>query len=105
MLLRDHPLMQYHSVRNWPPAWTWTGGPENRKPEPRGEIGILKEVVPSKILPLKGCFLYNEYEGSEYIGCLLFDDSAFCNQIIKLLQGYCNRPIAEIGSLDVSHTL
>jgi hypothetical protein len=105
MLLRDHPLMQYHGVRNWPPAWTWTRGPENRHPEPRGEIGIIRQVEPSKISPLKGCFLYIEHEGSEYIGCLLFDDSAFCNQIIKLLQGCCNRPIAEIGSLDLSHTL
>ena len=103
MLFRDHPLMQYHGVRNWPPAWTWTGGPENK--QPRGEIGILRQVMQSKILPPKGCFLYNEYEGSEYIGCLLFDDSAFCNQVTKLLQNYCNRPIAEIGSIDLAHTL
>jgi hypothetical protein len=80
-------------VRNWPPAWTWTGGPENS--HPRGKIGILWEVMPSKILPVKGCFLYIEHEGSEYIGCLLFNDTAFCNQIIKLLQGCCNRPIPD----------
>ena len=60
MLLRDHPLMQYHGVRNWPPAWTWTGGPEKRHPEPRGEIGIVRQVEPSKISPPKGCFVYIE---------------------------------------------
>jgi hypothetical protein len=103
MLLRDHPLMQYHGVPNWPPAWTWTDGPENR--HPRGEIGILRGIVPSKISPVERCFLYIEYEKSEYIGCLLFDESAFCGQIIKLLQGCCNRPIAEIGSIDLAHTL
>jgi hypothetical protein len=85
MLLRDHPLMQYHGLRNWPPGWTWTDGPENN--HPRGEIGILRQVVPSQILPAERCLLYIEYEGSEYIGCLLFDDSRFCNQIIKLLPG------------------
>jgi hypothetical protein len=85
MLLRYHPLLQYHDVRNWPPAWSLIDGPENKPP--RREIGILRQVVPSKILPVKACFLYIDYEGSAYIGCLLFDDSAFCNQIIKLLQG------------------
>jgi hypothetical protein len=103
MLLRDHPLMQYHGVPNWPPALTWTDGPENR--HPRGEIGILKEVALTKITPADRCYLYIDYEGSEYIGCLLIDDPAFCSQIVKLLQGYCNRPIAEIGSIDLAHTL
>jgi hypothetical protein len=28
MLLRDHPLMRYHGLPNWPPAWTWIGGVE-----------------------------------------------------------------------------
>lgn len=39
------------------------------------------------------------------LGCLLFDDEIFCGQIVKVLQTHCNRPIAEIGSLDVSYTL
>jgi hypothetical protein len=103
MLLRDHPLMQYHGVRNWPPAWSLIDGPENKPPQ--GEIGILRQVVPSKILPVKACFLYIDYEGSVYIGCLLFDDTAFCNQIIKRLQGCCNSPISELGSIDLTHTL
>jgi hypothetical protein len=35
----------------------------------------------------------------------LLDDHAFCTRIVNLLEGYCNRPIAEIGSLDLSHYL
>jgi hypothetical protein len=45
------------------------------------------------------------HEESSYLGCLLFDDTGFCDQIAKLLQGYCNRSIAEIGSLDLSYIL
>ena len=48
-------------------------------------------------------FLMIFYEGSSYLGCLLFDDGMFCRQIAKLLQGCCNRSIAEIGRLDLSH--
>jgi hypothetical protein len=78
MLLRDHPLMCSYGISSWPPTWTWIDGPEKK---------------------------HIDYEGSEYIGCLLIHDPAFCSQIVKLLQDYCNRPIAEIGSIDLAHTL
>jgi hypothetical protein len=26
MLLRHHPLMSYHAVPSWPPAWIWLDG-------------------------------------------------------------------------------
>jgi hypothetical protein len=39
------------------------------------------------------------------MGCLLFDDEIFCGQITKLLEAHCNRHIAEIGCIDLSHTL
>ena len=100
MLLREHPLFRYHGVPSWPPVWTWTGG--LKKDRPTGEIGILRRVELSNILPADRCFIDIEHEGSSYIGCLLFDDSTFCGQIAKLLEGYCNCPIAEIGSLDLS---
>ena len=102
MLLRDHPLMRYKGVPNWPPAWTWTDGLENKRPQ--GEIGVLKAVALSNVQPADRCFLYIEHEGSAYIGCLLFNDSTFCDQVANLLQSQCNRPISEIGSLDLSHT-
>jgi hypothetical protein len=95
--------MCYNGIRNWPPVWTYTGGLENKRP--RGEIGILTAVQLSNIQPADRCFLYIEHEGSSYIGCLLFDESVFCSQIAKILQSYCNRPITDIGSLDVSYTL
>ena len=103
MLLRDHPLMSRHYVHNWPPVWTWINGEENE--HPNGEVGILKAILLSKIQPPDRCFLLISYQASEYLGCLLFDDHAFCVQVVKLLQDCCNRPIAEIGSLDLSYTL
>ena len=36
------------------------------------------------------------------MGCLLFDDHSFCRHVAELLEGCRNRPIVEIGSLDVS---
>ena len=69
------------------------------------EIGILKEITISNIQPADRCFLHIEHEGSTYIGCLLVEDPAFCGQIVTLLQGYLNRPVAEVGSLDISHLL
>jgi hypothetical protein len=95
MLLRDHPLLSYHGIPSWPPVWTWIGGTESN--EPRGEVGILEEVLLSNISPCDRCFLFIAYEGSKYIGCLLIDDGAFCSQVAKLLKSYHNRPIAEIG--------
>jgi len=103
MLLREHPLMSRHNVCNWPPIWAWTSGSENKRP--RGEIGILKGVSLSKIKPADRCYLYIDHEGSSYMGCLLFDDPAFCSQIVELLDGYCNRSIADIGNLDLAYTL
>jgi hypothetical protein len=100
MLLRDHPLMSRNGVRNWPPSWSWSDGLESKYPT--GEVGILKAV--SRALGDR-CFLYIHYEGTSYIGRLLFDDLDFCRQVAKLLRGYCDRPIAEIGSLDLSHPL
>src|SRR5262245_50893567 len=103
MLLRDHPLMSRYGVPNWPPVWTLVNGPDSKLP--RGEVGILKWIGLSGLQPPDRCYLYIEHEGSTYLGCLLFDDHAFCRYIAKLLESYGNRPIVEIGSLDLSNTL
>jgi hypothetical protein len=108
MLLRDHPLMSRHGVPNWPPVWTWVNGPEVDGPEnkfPRGELGILKWVGLSAMQPPDRCYLYIDHEQSSYLGCLLFDDPAFCRHVAMLLDRYCNHPIAEIGNIDLAHTL
>jgi hypothetical protein len=99
MLLRDHPLMSYKGVPSWPPTWIWTHGLEKKSPQ--GEIGVFRRVVQSNIQPSNRCFLFIDHEESSYIGGLMVDDSVFCDQITKLLQGCCNRPIAEIGGLEL----
>jgi hypothetical protein len=104
MALRNHPLLNYRGVPSWPPVWRFTGGLEKKHPR-RGEIGILTEVTTSIIQPADRCFLHIEHKGSSYVGCLLIEDQAFCAQIVTVLQSHLNRPIAEIGSLDLSHTL
>jgi hypothetical protein len=103
MVLRDHPLMSRYGVPNWPPVWTWVDGQENKFP--KGEIGILIWASLSGIQPPDRCYLLMDHEGSSYMGCLLFDDYEFCRYIAKLLDRYCHRPIAEIGSIDLAHTL
>jgi hypothetical protein len=103
MLLRDHPLMTYRGIRNWPPTWTWIRGKITKCP--KGEVGILKAVLTSKITPADRCFLLISYQGSEYLGCLLFDDRPFFKHITGVLRFCCNRSVAEIGSLDLTYTL
>ena len=61
--LRDHPLMSYGAISNWPPIWVWRG--ENKRP--KGEVGILKEVRPHAMSPSHKCFLVVEHQGAEYL--------------------------------------
>jgi hypothetical protein len=103
MLLRDHPLMSYRGVPSWPPTWIWIDGPKEEYP--KGEVGILKSVLLSKMQQANRCFVLICYEDSSYLGCLLFDDYAFCHQIVNILRNHCDHPIADIGSLDLTHTL
>jgi hypothetical protein len=101
MVFRDHPLMRYRGVPSWPPDWIWTDGLEDK--QPKGEIGVFRQVAQSNIQPNNRCFLFIDHEESNYIGCLTVDDHGFCAYIVRFLQGHgYNRPIAEIGSLDLS---
>jgi hypothetical protein len=95
--------MSFKGLRSWPPAWIWCYGGENI--HPRGEVGVLREIVQSRIQPDDRWFLYINHEGATYIGFLLIDDPAFFTHIVKLLQDYLHHPIAEVGSLDLSYTL
>jgi hypothetical protein len=72
---------------------------------PQGEVGILKRVEKSNVLPADRCFLYIDYEGSSYVGCLLCSDHAFCSPIVRILEANLNKTIAAIGSLDISRLL
>jgi hypothetical protein len=95
--------MSYRGIPNWPPTWVWIDGAEEK--HLRGELGILRSVLSSKLQHANRFFLLTAYEDSSYLGCLLFDDEAFCCQIMNLLRNHCNHSIAEIGSLDLTHTL
>ena len=95
--------MSYRGIASWPPVWNWIDGEENEQPS--GEVGVLTEVRLSIIEPPNKCFLIIAHEASLYMGCLLINDLSFCAQVAELLQDYCGRTIAEIGSLDLGHTL
>src|SRR5262245_65889658 len=71
ILLRNHPLFNHRGVCSWPPVWTWISGLDNEHPV--GEIGILRDVQLSNIEPADRCFLYVDFDGASYIGCLLVD--------------------------------
>jgi hypothetical protein len=103
MLLRDSPLMSRYGVPNWPPVWNWIEGRENTFP--KGEVGILRWVALTGIRPPDRCYLLMNHEGSSYMGCLLFDDDKFCRYVAQFLESYRNRPIAEIGSLNLPDAL
>ncbi|MGH7768532.1 MAG: hypothetical protein ACREQP_13845 [Candidatus Binatia bacterium] len=104
MELRIHPLMSYRGGSNWPPAWTWISG-QKRNLNLSGEVGTLVEVTPSKLDPHGKCFLTIEYEGTSYVGCLLFDDGPFCQQVSGLLQRYVRYPLEYIGGIDIRYSL
>jgi hypothetical protein len=71
--------------------------------ELRGEIGVLKEIVPSILFPSSSrFFLIMEHEDKEYMGCLIFDDASFCRDIFRILRAHTGSTIADIGGLDVS---
>jgi hypothetical protein len=103
MLLRDHPLMSCYGIQSWPPTWILINGPGPSRLI--GEIGILKGLRVNGRPPFRRCFLYMQHEESSYLGCLLFQNISFSRHITALLQCYCDRPIAEIGNLDLTYTL
>jgi hypothetical protein len=94
MKLRDHPLV------HWPPAWLWRYGSDDTSPV--GEVGLLKDVILSGVEPRDRCFLVMQHMGAEYIGCLSFQDSAFCSEIYEVLGNYCGNLIHDIGDMEIS---
>jgi hypothetical protein len=100
MLLRDHPLMMFRGKRSWPPEWLWRHGYDDT--HPRGEVGILKDVIPSATAC--GCFLIMEHCGAEYIGALLLTDPGFSREIARLLVRSSGKTIREIGEIDLTHS-
>jgi hypothetical protein len=104
MKLRDHPLMSYRGIRNWPPVWTSATTTNCSVRHPRGEVGVLKYVHSNSLMSNK-CFLIIDFEAKTYIGSLIFKDHAFCGQISNLLRDHVGRAIKDIGDVDVSYLL
>ena len=100
-MLRDHPLMSYGTMRNWPPVWI-----EKFADTPValvGEIGILKHVGIHSARS-KRCYLHIAYNDKAYVGSLLFDDPAFCTLVGELLKTQIHKSIRSIGDLDLAYT-
>ena len=100
MKLRRHPEMSFRGVTNWPPVWLHASADGQMRLN--GEIGVLKYVHASDGISNK-FYLVMEHEGTQYVGCLIFNDLTFCYELAKLLRQYQGRPIKEIGDLDVGH--
>jgi len=66
---------------------------------------MLREVILSEIEPRDRCFMIMQHMGAEYIGCLLFEKTAFCRKIYEILREYCGNPIHEIGDIELSYAL
>ncbi len=112
MELRDHPLLIYRGIRSWPPVWTQIRGDDSARP--RGEVGTLKEIHVSIDPPVQASgasggynriYLFIEHDAKSYLGCLMMEDRAFCQQLAALLRNQYGRTVAEIGGLDLGATL
>ena len=99
MKLRDHSLMCYRGVSNWPPVWV--GRDAKQSQQLIGEIGILKNVIQSKMNPPNRLYLTIEHEGEEYLGALFFDGKFACQRTYKLLLRHRGELIHKIGEMDV----
>lgn len=86
----------------WPPKWTTTRMDPNDRPV--GEIGTLQQPLMNELLDTK-IFLFIDYNGSRYMGMMVFDEPKFCLQIFAVLKANVGRSIKDIGDLDLSHTL
>jgi hypothetical protein len=102
MLLRDHPILSHKGNRSWPPRWLRRRGKETANPH--GEVGILKDVIPSSIEPYDRYFLIVEHCGAEYVGVLLVSDT-FRREILWVLVQNRGKTIEEIGNIDLADTL
>ena len=63
---------------------------------------MLKDVILSSVEPSDKCFLIREHEGRKYIGTVLIGDPSFCHEIYAVLIKQRDKPIQEIGDIDLS---
>lgn len=97
MKLRDHPLMAYRTMGNWPPLWIEKYADNKTL---MGKVGVLTHVglIPSGAKVLSA----HRLQRQTLHGSLLFDDLAFGVFVGNLLKKHIYALIEEIGDLDVS---
>jgi hypothetical protein len=44
------------------------------------------------------------HEESSYLGCIFVAEVTFFRQIVKIFEDRLDRPISEIGNIDLTHT-
>jgi hypothetical protein len=103
--LRNHSSMSFRGRHSWPPVWLCIGGRAEKNLE--GEVGLLKAVRWASRTPSLAdrCFLIVEHEDAMYIGCILFDDGTFGQQVFRELQKHIGQPIRHIGGLKLATPL
>src|SRR5262245_66536751 len=99
MKLRDHSLMRYRGISSWPP--TWVGRDAKKSQQLSGELGILRNVIQSKMKQPTRLYLTIEHEGEEYLGALSFDDQLACRKAYRLLLNHRGELIRKVGEIDV----
>ena len=98
MHLRDISILNSQGFHRWPPTWMEYKGPSESTP--KGELGVLRKVH---------CYTYNhrvtfltiEFEGCEYIGCLVMEFDFLGKYMETLLEDCLGMSIESIGSLEV----
>src|SRR5262249_8319487 len=103
MLLREHPLMTYGGVRSWLPHWLCKAGYHST--HPIGEVGILRDVIPSNIEPHPTCFFLMENQGAGDFGAFFFSDGGTLRKVYDVLIQHRGKTMQEIGSIDLAPTL
>jgi hypothetical protein len=98
--------MSYRGLRNWPPNWIHTDRLTGSRVGTlqRMEIGILTHVIAPRELSNR-IFLVMKHKNTSYRASLRFDDLAFRNELVRILDFYLGRPIQEIGNMDLDQTL
>jgi hypothetical protein len=89
-------------MKSWPPVWINTRTLPVKKRS--GEIGTLMRTAFFPETP-KRVFMIMEFENKHYMGCLVFSEAGFCQQLSEILQTNAGRSLKDIGDLDLSHTL
>jgi hypothetical protein len=96
MKLKDHRLMQYHNIPNWPPSYLTS----DYRQETIDASGILRSVT-LDTRSANRCFLMVEMGGLGYVSWVKFDDAGFRARFVKTVSGHLNKRMKEIGDLEL----